>query len=418
MDKETLSVVNIPSEQVYSKRDGVPFVANKADVAPFSLGIVDKSAPIRIKDSGSLRFKTLRSEITFEKISRIHGRSMTESASSKSVIWGGPLKGDIYGARSVKGTAMNEGLSIKSNSASDYGVHTMGLMDDSSIDRCIRVSEVLRKHGLPTEKPVEVLKLNKLLVRDGNNGVWEKLPVSEWKKLQENGSKRVDEDFAKKVSLYLSETNYLAMERHVQVDERLRDLDTVFGGYEGLADFMSPIFKWLNTAVKYRNGGLIAGTPKPEEFDTSIDSMRKYFYEFLPSQIGTYLGKMHKLGIAHGFPHSQNWSMVGTLYDLDSPSGLRIYRSDGKPSNSEYVEDLSVTIGDTGRSIGRLINDVLGGKWSENTNQKVRAQVVRSYIKTCYGHLNPVTKAAFKYFYVNNGDVWDLGSMSSVWDLV
>ena len=63
--------------------------------------------------------------------------------------------------------------------------------------------------------------------------------------------------------------------------------------------------------------------------------------DWLPTQMGIYLARMHRLKIQHQFTHAQNWSLVGTLYDLDSPRGEPYGR---EMSEEDYDDDIRRTL--------------------------------------------------------------------------
>ena len=320
----------------------------------------------------------------YEKIDTAHGRSMTESASSNKVVWGGPLPGDIYGARTVKGTAMRasiKGISLDSHSESPYGYRGFGLMDDSVIPRVIKVSELLRKNGLPTERPAKVKELKEVWVQKWIDGhiAWKKIPIKEWETSTLQAETEGGADF-EKIKRYLQETKFIAIERDVQVDERLQNIAKAAYN-DRLKEIMTPIFKWLNVATQVRSGGIIAGTPKPKPFRYNKGDLNRYFLSYLPSQMGTYLGRFHKLGLQHEFPHWGNWSAVGTLYDLDSVSGQALYSDDKPVEDKDQVHDINITYG----AAEILLNRLAYTPGFERAYKPFFTQFLRSYFTEKYG---------------------------------
>lgn len=395
MSVEIQASVLLKARKVYSDGLGLPFELGRGNMAPACIGSAGENPSIKLRAEvwDEKEVVGVKPQNDFEKISMAHGRSMTEAATSKKSVWGGPLPGDIYGARSLKGTAMYQGLRVEAGGIADYGVEAWGLMDDSCIDRVIRASEVLRRHGLPTEKPVLIQELAEIVKRKGTR-TWEKISMSKWKKDLIKYPRQVIQS---EINKYLSETKFVSFSRDVQVDERLRDIDFKIQNLGDLKEFLDPVFKWLNVATRYKNSGLIAGTPRPPVFNLKKDSIDNYFNNYLPKQMGTYLGRLHRLEIAHGFPHNQNWSVVGTLYDLDSVHGKAIFSDDGHPKRAQYTSDLSETIRGyivTAEVVNKHLHGVHGLRF-DNWDKKLKTLFVKSYVKERYGALGIIAKLRF-----------------------
>ncbi|MDP3994660.1 MAG: hypothetical protein Q8P91_02430 [bacterium] len=200
------------------------------------------------------------------------------------------------------------------------------------------------------------------------------------------------------VKAYFESVDFFIEERDLQTAERLRDL----GRLKDEASFKSvvePIFKWVNKVFDYKKSGLIDGTNAPERFTFTQDDIKRYFGEWLPTQMGIYLARMHKLGLAHGFPHAQNWSAVGTLYDLDSVSGLPV--GDAATEDKSMASDTRETVG----ALAELFNsqtNYLRSNFPELTD-KAQAVLVSSYIKERFGNqinneqLESIKNSYFQY---------------------
>lgn len=322
---EPLRTESIEARILYEKGAGEPFIKNKAVPAATA--------------SSALESEKVRGK--YERISREHGRSMTETASSKKVVWGGPFSGDIFGARNIKGTNMSE-IKIESTIAEQYGVRAHGLMDDTDIPRIERASEVLRKNGLPTEALRAIVELKNVWAGGEKDKTRERVPVGIWKLEELKRIKKEKPELYEKTKTYFKETKFVAIERDVQVDERVEDLIAACEENR-LRQFLEPVFKWLNVATAVKNGGIIAGTPKPEGFEYKKQDIYRYFASYLPSQMGIYLGRLHKLGLAHGSPHAQNWSAIGTLYDTDSVYGKPVFSDDEAPTRNALIGEISLT---------------------------------------------------------------------------
>src|SRR3990172_10093417 len=177
----------IKAETIYRERLPGPF-AQKGKTVAALLGKQNEDYSFIRTDIFGVEHPEVRPAIPgYERIDTRHGRSMTESASSKAAVCGGPLPGDIYGARTVKGTTMNAGyrgsIKIDKYYLSPYGLRGFGLMDDSVIPRVIKASKLMRGNGLPTELPRQIKELKEVWVKQDiplDQDFWEKIPISKW----------------------------------------------------------------------------------------------------------------------------------------------------------------------------------------------------------------------------------------------
>lgn len=291
----------------------------------------------------------------YVRVSKYHRRNMTEKSTSGKAVWGGDQPGDIYGATSDKGGSMDYsdasgGVRIEPYIDSYYRTHAWGLMDDSSIGRVENASSFMRKNGLPTERPRDVKNIKEIWVSnvdDKGRRVFEKKPIHIWEK-EEMGriGKVYGESTLANIQSYLDNTEFIVLTRDLQVDERLKDIGEGAKINE-LKKVLTPILRWVNVATESRASGLIPDTKAPEKFDPEkADDLKRYLVEWLPDQMGTYLGRFHKIGLSHRYLHAQNWSAVGTIYDLDSVAGKGVYETDEDPSKSELDGDLNDTLND------------------------------------------------------------------------
>lgn len=349
----------------------------------------------------------LRPNPDFKSISPTHGRNMTEMVTSAKVLWGGTLPGDIYGARSLKGGRMDTpgGIKIEADSESYYGIHAWGLMDDGCLPRVVAASELMRKNGLPTECPREVKKIKDVWLKttdpDGNV-YFKKVSIKKWekdelKRIQDEANEADDYTKPDKIKSaqqteeYLKRTEFIVLERDLQVDERLIDLAEAARNNK-LKDVLKPVLKWLNVATQAKNSGLIPGTARPQKFDAeNSEDVQEYLTKWLPSQMGIYLGKFHTIGLTHQFLHNQNWSAVGTIYDLDSVKGKSLFSGDKIPTD----EDLTVDIYDSLNDINSLIlhdlpdTDEFKGVDIDDLAVEASYQFLKNYIKEKYGTTPP-----------------------------
>jgi hypothetical protein len=116
----------------------------------------------------------------------------------------------------------------------------------------------------------------------------------------------------------------LAVYRDVQSDYRFADLE--YADSNQLDEVLTKTFAWLKQARKVPSMGLLwEGIPSLEPPITP-EIKTAYFTQYLPTVMGRYLGVLHlprihdgvDKYITHHYPHAQNWSIVGTLCDLDS----------------------------------------------------------------------------------------------------
>lgn len=371
LDNQQVYTARVKAQTVYNEVAGRPFKKNQPDHSPGVLSIGESATTAVRKGLFSQEYATTPHDPSLTRKSEFHGRNVTKSLAEHGTphaFWTGDLPGDKYGERTVKGIQMTN-VHIEEDTDSPYGVHTSGLMDGVFIERVKKGSRVLRSLGLPTENPREVKELKEIWV-DRGDGIREKISVKEWKKREIKRLERKVKDEEKKdvnsgsylsalrilknAREYLKETRFVVLERDVQVDTRITDI-SAYAKQNRLGEIMSPMLRWLNVATAYTNEGLISGTPQPERFDTSPESLRDYFGEWLPSQMGVYLGRMHKERIYHGYLHLGNWQGVGTPLDLDSLKGKKIY-----PADDDFTEKKAATdIFDTTQGLSSFIDQDL-----------------------------------------------------------
>ena len=342
---EPLHTENVPAKEVYKDIKGRPFIDKNPNKAALAIEV----ARGRPKE--------------YERVSTKHGRSMTESASSKKSVWAGPERGDIYGASTVKGTAMYQKISIEVYKDEEGYVRfkANGLMEDKVVPRIKEISLYMRKNGLPTEMIRSIKKLEFVYIKEDKN--WKKIPINEWKQKVLEEAKFRNEPNIDALKNYLEKTDFIALERDVQVDERLVDLkDAILEGR--LKNFLKPIFKWLNAATYGRDGGLIYGTPSPGIFNLTDTDIKRYIIDFLPTQMGLYLGRFHRLGLTHRYLHDQNWTAVGTVVDLDSVEGDSAVRHDHVNTDYDFAKDLEQTVNEV-----RSLADIFARHYNLDTEQ-------------------------------------------------
>lgn len=316
-----------------------PFADNSHPSIDVSVG--DTSDPdAKSNDPSSLRY---------EKVGPTHGRSSVESVSSKRILYG--EGNERYGSRDIKGAVMND-VHIETHSEHPYGVMVNGLMDDLMLERLFAASKILRENGIPTERPAKVSELREIIVADdGPADKWKKIPVDQWKS---NTLKEIWSDAAQlrkkgeiqeaigRESLYRDLKDYfeiakfVAVERDLQVPERLSDVARITDE-DDFKRFIIPIFNWVNADV--------SSFGEKYKWSSTNENIGKYFEYAIPTMMGATLGRLHRLELVHGFCHNQNWSAIGSLYDLDGVVGPKLGLEDPKPLQADYIKDISDTIG-------------------------------------------------------------------------
>jgi hypothetical protein len=298
----------------------------------------------------------------YERPSTSHGRDSSEVAVKNKVVWGDPShKGIVYGDKNLKGNVMNH-IELSRDEYGTHGIRATGLKDGDNVHLISYNSEWMRENGLPTERIAKINKLEEVVVEG------KVISIEEWKekvkgdseadryrngplqknkerlvklrRLKENpitklfvgkGEEKKMEDRLKVMGDHVKEeeefeenrekfldANFYVIERDLQVSERLSDMRDI--SKEKFEEMMAGIFKWVNVVMSTKGEGVIPGTEKVEDFNIEKEGDVERYFLTLGRSMGFYLSKFHNLGGIHGFPHEQNWSLVGTLYDLDSVS--------------------------------------------------------------------------------------------------
>ncbi len=277
---------------------------------------------------------------------KLQHRSVGSRATDGKVVWGGDCPADVYGARDLKGSGAEKMPQVRIIEDPDRGVffEVEGMMDQDEIDVFAASRRVREELGLPTERPVAIHKLNSVRM-----GYEKMVSIDEWRKwarkdLVFRADQFIDEKmknwnwfektaglpfylgykWAKKAELmikgrrYIDQVEFYQEERDLQTQERVADLIFCKDEQE-FTQVWGKVMNWVNVACEARGSGIIPGTDQPARFDVNNpDDVKRYAGEWLPAQIGLYLGRMHKHNLAANFPHAQNWSAVGTLVDLSS----------------------------------------------------------------------------------------------------
>jgi hypothetical protein len=129
-------------------------------------------------------------------------------------------------------------------------------------------------------------------------------------------------------------------------------------------------------------------------FNPEDESHLKWFFgNWLPTQMGQYLARMHNSGLSHNFAHGQNWELVGVPCDLDGVKGAM--PGDPKPSIKEFTNDVSesmdalldLVVDRDGDSIGilSLSGDSYVARVCYGLVPDMKINFLQSYLKTSFG---------------------------------
>lgn len=337
---------------------------------------------------------SIQVENKYSKISDHHGRSVVDTAINSQVIWGDEY-GTVFGAKDWKGASMQL-VYVTKDQDSSSGLRVNGLKEKNGLDRIGKASVVLRKAGLPTEVPIQSRKVQEIYYGDKFLSVdeWKDKTLkyydtlaASWRKSGKEVNAQREEAFKAKAEPYLQNAEFYIIERDLQVAERLRDIEEV-QTEQDFVRMMDPVLRWFNAVIETR-GSIIPDTEGARPCDiNNPEDIKRYFGEWLPSQMGVYLGRLHKFGIAHGFPHGQNWSAVGTLYDLDSVHGKPI-GDDLDPVKEDYEYDIQRT--------KEAITVLLTGEKTEKRS---------NYLSRTYPGLSSQALKVFLNSYVAEGGIY------------
>jgi hypothetical protein len=353
-------------------------VAEAPTKSPFSENLGPQAAVSKKSTSRSEDSKYFYVEST------VHGRTIDEKASSGKVFWGGPFKCDKFGGRDLKGSREEYPyLNVRKLLRKNPTLSVSGLYDETDVPYLIKASEYLRSNGLPTENIVAIYKPNEIAV-DGKL-----IPIAEWRrKATEQLSKdlsminRQDPELFKQGVEFINNAEFFQVEREVQVTERIRDLARCKNKEQFLKVIENPL-KWINVATKVKHEGIIPGTEQPDPFDiNSEEDIKRYLENWLPTQMGVYLGRLKKMGINNDYGHAQQWNLAATMDDAQSYSGEVLGTSPQKSEDYVYA-----------------LTDVLG------VLEELFNPSVPNYVKRKYGESLAIAKENLLVSYFNEIDL-------------
>lgn len=265
---------------------------------------------------------------TWVVITNEHGRSVEDKRVEAAVIYEDQHH-VLFGSRGLKGGRM-ENVVVEPDDTSPYGFRVNGLKDNVGLKRIDQVSEEMRQAHLPTELVSRKFKVEEVVVAG------KVMPIDEWKNMviQELKAQGKHEE-AQKIRTYFEQTDFFIVERHTQVPERLRDVAKIKDAAQ-LRQMLQPIFNWLYAANKVSEGTDRWQYHFSRKLDAQNDEDLLYFFtDWVPKQMGAFLGQLHTRGLFHGYATSHNWSLAACLFDLDSVQNAREVGADATQAISK-----------------------------------------------------------------------------------
>lgn len=222
------------------------------------------------------------------------------------------------------------------NAHSDKPKHDVnGLFDAQYVDRSVRVSKLLRKHGVDTEWIFYVAKPAEYAVRTSAE------PVN-IKELRQYAAKtvfsQIDSDITPEEAYKKME--FAVMLRALKTSYRLSDAHPLTG--EETEVLLKRHIKMHNRDTELKKKHSDDSLPFEAIDENDIE---RYITEVLPQRIARNLGKVHDLGIKWRYLHPGNISLLGELVDLDSPEGALIDDTDTNATIDDCMEDINSFIG-------------------------------------------------------------------------
>lgn len=291
--------------------------------------VTDFVASAKSKDSEEINAEFEASN--YSQLTRFHGKSVIDRKSESTMLlddnYGNPM-----GSVSWKGNVVSsiwegvEPLSLERSGLSSAGYRVHGLHDSLDLNDVLSSSAFLRENGLPTEMILGVSLLEEVIDKSG-----QRISMPEWK------VKTIRDQHLPTAKEFIEKSDFYIVQRCMPIGLRIRDFKIINSSWH---KSLEPVFNWINKVSQVKGYAVIPGT-EPVNFSANDENILRYLFSWLPSQMGTYLGRLHNLRVTHGYAHSQNWSAAGTLVDLDSLKGKNI--NGIEPTSKDYINDLHKT---------------------------------------------------------------------------
>jgi hypothetical protein len=311
------------------------------------------------------------------RLAPFHGRNIEVLADRVAIK---DKYGNRFGSLCIKGCDFSDPHFMPSPTAQrDHVVN--GLQESLVMERVLRASQLLRKKGIGTEYILGLSQPLTFPVPDSANQIAGRLmDLPEFldtmagryavEQVDEEGKTPV-EALAIKTELIdrFKDCDYLISFRAMDAPFRLgeiADLDQ----FEALREFLfeQPLRKRAKRFIK-------KATP-----DSFVERVAAPMF-------GENLGKMHKLGVAHKFLHSNNISALGSIVDLDSVYGAPLGLGDAEVDADGYITDVSQAI--------RSIMDVFNDMSDYDTAEEIRDSLIDARIVAITNFLCEYAAARF-----------------------
>lgn len=263
-------------------------------------------------------------------------------------------KGNYYSAITTKG---NEFSNIHAQVTSlNQGFRVYGLQDGLDLQRVIRASQVMQANGIETEAVLRIRSLPSFFIKEDRK--MKEVPEDELKtylisKIRKEVEKTYSQEnisfiedtyqatFEERLNEVLKPMHFFVTDRAHQVAERLVDF-TVPTDTKEYREMFQGIFDYVNqTNVLKQQDGKLAVIPHIWDAEADED-IEAYLTNELPTRMAKNIGRMHKIGLAHGFLTFHNVSAVGSIVDLDSVKGKALGITIEDPATkTEKIEDIA-----------------------------------------------------------------------------
>jgi hypothetical protein len=334
-----MKIVNTPAYQ----HERVADQRVDASGVPTPESFADGRVPLVVDHSDSGDDAPLR------HISDIHGRSyLLEDTPPEDRPWL-DKHGNPYQAITTKGNNLTRHLLIRSGTAPS-GFLPYGLQEGDALRRVIRASRVMCEAGIDTERPIGIYQPHQLAYEG------ELVDVPDYKRFVIEGMvKRIKSgedtqgftlEEVGAAADAMDQMDFFVTLRAMSTAARIGDL--VVAETQPLGnitttglnyDSLGQVFRDYNAygsarGALLRDLGLAQALPAEVNSETDQEAIEHYFGEVLPKLMARNMGLLHSLGLMHHFPHTNNFTGLGGIVDLDSVRGGRLRMKD------KYVRDL------------------------------------------------------------------------------
>lgn len=250
--------------------------------------------------------------------------------------------GNQFNSLCIKGTDMSNPEFMEHITAErDYIIR--GFQESLVMERVIRASKILRENNVGTEYICGLTLPIKFPLDKSSGNAFDTKEAVDLPDLLEY----LATDFAKKEA---DKSNKSPLEIKSEMIEKFQDCDYLISYRAmdcpirfGQLDEATPSgFKLLQPYLDAARKTLSA--KKREDHLPEGITRERYISDYFSFILGTNLGAMHGLGIAHGFLHSNNITALGSIVDLDSCKGEVLGFNDEPRAVGHYLADVMTAI--------------------------------------------------------------------------